>query len=72
MSDLDAEQFERSLPYRFRGLLVELGAVVTPGGEGIIVYRGFKAVATLSRADAEGLSPADEAALRSAFKRWDR
>ena len=69
MSDLDATQFEKSLPYEFRSLLIELGAVVTPGAEGIIVYRGFKPIATLSRADAEDLSPEDEAALRSAFTR---
>ena len=49
--------------------MIELGAVVTPGGEGIVVYRGFKAVATLSRTDAESLCPEDEAALRIAFQR---
>ena len=70
MSDIDAESFERSLPYQFRTLLIELGAVVTPGGQGIILYRGFKPVATLSKADAERLSPEDEANLRNAFKRW--
>jgi hypothetical protein len=69
VSDADAEQFERSLPYEFRSLLIELGAVVTPGGEGIVVYRGFKAVATLSRTDAESLSLEDQAALRRAFTR---
>ena len=69
MNDTDAEQFEKSLPYEFRSLLIELGAVVTPGGEGIIIYRGFKPVATLSRADVEGLSREEEAALRSAFTR---
>ena len=41
----------------------------TPGGQGIVVYKGFK-VATLSRADAEVLSPQDEKALRRAFNRW--
>jgi hypothetical protein len=46
----DAEPLERSLPYRFRSLLVELGAVVTTGGQGIVIYKGFKVVATLSRA----------------------
>ena len=66
----DAAQFERSLPYRFRSLLVDLGAVVTPGGQGIVVYKGFKVVATLSRADAESLSHQDEQALRRAFNRW--
>ena len=63
----DAEHFERSLPYRFRSLLVDLGAVVTPGGQGIVVYKGFKVVATLSRADAESLSTQYEEALRRAF-----
>ena len=38
--------------------MVELGAAVTPGGNGIVIYRGFKAIATLSRADAEHLSEA--------------
>ncbi len=70
MSDINAESFERSLPYQFRTLLIEIGAVVTPGGQGIILYRGFKPVATLSKADAERLSPEDEANLRNAFKRW--
>jgi hypothetical protein len=64
----DAERLERSLPYRFRSLLVEFGAVVTTRGQGIVVYKGFKVVATLSRADAEALSPHDEEALRRAFK----
>src|SRR5688572_27107041 len=64
----DAEHFERSLPYRFRSLLFDLGAVVTPGGQGIVVYKGFKMVATLSRGDAESLSPQDEQALRRAFR----
>ena len=53
----------------FRSLLVDLGAVVTPGDQGIVVYKGFKVVATLSRADAEVLSPQDEKALRRAFNR---
>jgi hypothetical protein len=69
VSDINAESFERSLPYQFRTLLIEIGAVVTPGGQGIILYRGFKPVATLSKADAERLSPEDEANLRNAFKR---
>lgn len=43
LSDLDAESFERSLPHRFRSLLVELDAVATPGGNGIVIYRGFNA-----------------------------
>ena len=65
----DAVHFERSLPYRFRRLSVELGAVVTPGDQGIVIYNGFKVVATLSRVDAEVLSPQDEKALRRAFNR---
>ena len=66
----DPQSFERSLPYKFRSFLVELGAVVTPGGKGIVVYRGFKPIATLTRGDAENLSPAEETALRKAFQRW--
>ena len=66
----DPQSFERSLPYRFRNFLLELGAAVTPGGNGIVVYRGFKPIASLTRADAENLSPADETALRSAFHCW--
>ena len=66
----DPQSFERSLPYKFRSFLVELGAAVTPGGNGIVIYRGFKPIATLTRADAENLSPADETALRNAFHRW--
>ena len=68
--DGDPQSFERSLPYKFRSFLVELGAAVTPGGNGIVVYRNFKPIATLTRADAESLSPADETALRKAFHRW--
>ena len=68
--DSGPQSFERSLPYKFRSFLVELGAAVTPGGNGIVVYRGFKPIATLTRADAENLSPAEETALRSAFQRW--
>jgi hypothetical protein len=67
--DGDSHSFERSLPYKFRSFMIELGAVVTPGGEGIVVYRGFKVVATLSRKDAESLCPEDEAALRIGFQR---
>ena len=37
-----------------------------------MIYRGFKAIATLTRADAENLSPADETALRNAFQRWGK
>ena len=70
--DSDPHSFERSLPYRFRSFMIELGAAVTPGGNGIVIYRGFKAIATLTRADAETLSQADEAALRNAFQRWGR
>jgi hypothetical protein len=55
-ADGDPYSFERSLPYKFRSFLIELGAAVTPGGNGIVIYRGFKAIATLSRADAENLS----------------
>jgi hypothetical protein len=69
-SDSDPYSFERSLPYKFRSFMIELGAAVTPGGNGIVLYRGFKPIATLSRADAENLSPADETALRKAFQRW--
>ena len=68
--DSDPQSFERSLPYKFRSFVNELGAVVTPGGAGILVYRGFKPIATLTRADAENLSPAEESALRNAFQRW--
>ena len=71
-TDGDPYSFERSLPYKFRSFMIELGAAVTPGGNGIVVYRGFKAIATLSRADAENLSSADEMALRDAFQRWGR
>jgi hypothetical protein len=70
--DSDPHSFERSLPYKFRSFLRELGAAVTRGGNGIVLYRGFKAIATLSRADAENLSPADETALRKAFQQWGR
>jgi hypothetical protein len=70
--DSDPHSFVRSLPYKFRSFLIELGAAVTPGGNGIVLYRGFKPIATLSRADAENLSPADETALRAAFERWGR
>ena len=66
----DPQCFERSLPYKFRSFLIELGAVVVPGGNGIVVYRGFKPIATLTRADAENLSLSGETALRTAFERW--
>ena len=68
--DGDPQSFERSLPYKFRSFLVELGAAVTPGGNGIVVYRGFKPIATLTRAEAESLSQANETVLRKAFQRW--
>jgi hypothetical protein len=68
--DGDPHSFERSLPYKFRSFMIELGAGVMPGGGGIVVYRGFKAIATLTLADAENLSPAGERALRNAFRRW--
>jgi hypothetical protein len=66
----DSYSFERSLPYKFRSFMIELGAVVTPGGGGIVIYRGFKPIATLTRADAENLSPASKKALRDAFRKW--
>jgi hypothetical protein len=66
----DPRGFERSLPFKFRSFMVELGAAVTPGGNGIVIYRGFKAIATLSRADAEALSEADQMAIRKAFNTW--
>lgn len=69
-TDGDPAGFERSLPYKFRALLVELGAAVTPGGNGIVIYRGFKAIATLSYADAENLSEGDQMAIRKAFNTW--
>jgi hypothetical protein len=69
-TDGDSYSFERSLPYKFRSFMVELGAVVTPGGGGIVIYRGFKPIATLTRADAENLSPASKKALRDAFRKW--
>ena len=33
--DSGPQSFERSLPYKFRSFLVELGAAVTPGSNGI-------------------------------------
>ena len=71
-TDGDPYSFERSLPYKFRSFMIELGAAVTSGGNGIVIYRGFKAIATLTRADAANLSPADETALRNALQRWGR
>ncbi|MFM9848916.1 MAG: hypothetical protein ACKVP3_17335 [Hyphomicrobiaceae bacterium] len=68
--DSDPLSFERSLPYKFRSFIVELGAAVTPGGSGIVIYRGFKPIATLTRADAENLSSGGETALRNAFRKW--
>lgn len=62
--------FERSLPYKFRAFMVELGAAVAAGGNGIVIYRGFKAIATLSRADAENLSEGDQMAIRKAYNTW--
>jgi hypothetical protein len=69
-TDGDPAGFERSLPYKFRAFMVELGAAVTPGGNGIVIYRGFKAIATLSRADAENLTEGDQMAIRKAFNTW--
>jgi hypothetical protein len=68
--ETDPRGFERSLPFKFRSFMVELGAAVTPGGNGIVIYRGFKAIATLSRADAENLSEADQMAIRKAYNTW--
>jgi hypothetical protein len=50
--------------------MIELGAAVTISGSRIVIYRGFKPIATLTRVDAENLSQADEAALRKAFQQW--
>ena len=58
------------MPYKFRAFMVELGAAVTPGGNGIVIYRGFKVIATLSRGDAENLSEGDQMAIRTAFNTW--
>ena len=69
-TDDDPRGFERSLPFKFRSFIVELGAAVTPGGNGIVIYRGFKAIATLSRADAERLSESDQTSIRKAFDTW--
>lgn len=69
-TDDDPQGFERSLPFKFRSFILELGAAVTPGGTGIVIYRGFKAIATLSRADAESLSERDQMAIRKAFDTW--
>lgn len=69
-TDDDPRGFERSLPFKFRSFMVELGAAVTPGGNGIVIYRGFKAIATLSRAEADNLSEADQMAIRKAFNAW--
>ena len=69
-TDDDPRGFERSLPFKFRSFIVELGAAVTPGGNGIVIYRGFKAFATLSRADAERLSERDQTSIRKAFDTW--
>lgn len=69
-ADADPRGFEQSLPFKFRSFIVELGAAVTPGGNGIVIYRGFKAIATLSRADAERLSEGDQMAIRKAFNTW--
>ena len=69
-TDDDPRGFERSLPFKFRSFIVELGAAVTPGGNGIVIYRGFRAIATLSRADAERLSERDQTSIRKAFDTW--
>ena len=69
-ADADPRGFEQSLPFKFRSFMMELGAAVTPGGNGIVIYRGFKAIATLSRADAEQLSEGDQMAIRKAFNTW--
>jgi hypothetical protein len=57
-TDSDPYSFERSLPYKFKSFMLEPGAAVTPGGNGMVIYRGFKAIATLTRADAENLTTA--------------
>jgi hypothetical protein len=47
--DSDPHSFERSLPYRFRSFIIELGAAVTAGGNGIVIYRGFKPIGLMPR-----------------------
>lgn len=63
------QDFENTLPERFRSFLNEVNGCATPCSEGIQVNWGFTAIASLSREEAEDFSPENEAILRDAFKR---
>ena len=63
----DSVAFQKSLPYQFRQLLHELNAVATPGGQGVVIWRGFKPIATLSVGEAASLTRPAIRRLRSAF-----
>ena len=80
---MDGQQaFERSLPYQFRQLLHEIDAIATPGGQGIVLWRRFTPIATLSLREASLLTPRKVSTIKSAFgarhrnstqvARWDR
>ena len=64
---MDQQIFEASLPADFRALAEELGAVCVRGGDGIVMYDGFTAVATLSHSEAKTLSEETASALRQAW-----
>ena len=65
---MDEQQaFEKSLPYQFRQLMHELNAVATSGGQGIVVWRGFTAIATLNVSEAATLRPSTIEKLKRAF-----
>lgn len=68
---MDHQTFERSLPASFREFFVDgLGGVVTPGGDGIMLYNGFDAVGTMSLAEAESLTQDDRDAIKRVFDQW--
>ena len=64
---LAAELVRRSLPYQCRQLLNEIDAIATPGGQGIVLWRRFTTIATLSMSEASRLTPRKVSTIKRAF-----
>ena len=65
---MDGQQaFEGSLPYQFRQLLIAIDAIATPGGQGIVLWRRFTPIATLSMREASLLTPRKVSTIKRAF-----
>ena len=61
------QAFERSLPYQFKQLLNEIDAIATHGGQGIVLWRRFTPIATLSMREASRLTSRKVSTIKRAF-----